>query len=180
LNGTHPINRPLLKLRKFLELRYKYFSAIQTSIIHFIFTLMHQIISWGQSSHRVEILKVFYLQKLNTAQELYTISERKLMLLSAIETCKEYKTILLGYPIIVFTDYKNNTFHELKASDHILHGQLLLEEYGVTLEYIPGKKNVAAVADAISCLETNSLKIQEEEALTLLPESEKSRISNFK
>jgi hypothetical protein len=47
LNGAHPINRPLIKSRKSLERRY--FSVIQTSIIlpSFIFTLIHQIISWG-------------------------------------------------------------------------------------------------------------------------------------
>jgi hypothetical protein len=44
------------------------------------------------------------------------------LLLSAIETCKGYKNILLGYPIIVFTDYKNNTFNNLKASDHVFPG----------------------------------------------------------
>jgi hypothetical protein len=56
LNGTHPINMPLIKSRKSLERRY--FSAIQTSIsmIPFISTLMHQIISWGQSSCRIKSL----------------------------------------------------------------------------------------------------------------------------
>jgi hypothetical protein len=37
----------------------------------------------------------FYSQKLNTAQKRYTTTEREL--LSAIETCKVYKNILLGY-----------------------------------------------------------------------------------
>jgi RNase H-like domain found in reverse transcriptase len=60
-------------------------------------------------------------------------------LLSTIETCKEFKNILLGYPIIVFTDHKNNTFNGLKASDRVLHWLLLLEEYGVTFEYLSGK-----------------------------------------
>jgi hypothetical protein len=47
---------------------------------------------------------------------------------------------------------------------------LLLEEYGVTFEYLPGKKNVGAVADTLSRLDIDSLNIQEEseEALTLL------------
>jgi hypothetical protein len=49
---------------------------------------------------------------------------------------------------------------------------LLLEEYGVTFEYLPGKKNVVTVADALSRLNIDSLKIQEEEALKLLSGSE--------
>jgi hypothetical protein len=40
----------------------------------------------------------FYSQKLNTAQKRYTTSKRETELLSAIESCKEYKNILLGYP----------------------------------------------------------------------------------
>jgi hypothetical protein len=57
---------------------------------------------------------------------------------------------------------------------------LLLEEYGLTFEYLPRKKNV--VADALSRLDIYSLKIQEEteEVLTLLSESENSSISNIK
>ena len=51
---------------------------------------------------------------------------------------------------------------------------LLLEEYGETFEYLPGKKN--GVADAFSRLDIDDLKIQEEEALTLLSESEHSNI----
>jgi hypothetical protein len=39
----------------------------------------------------------FYMQKLNTAQKWYTTIERNRELLSAVETCKEYKNILLGY-----------------------------------------------------------------------------------
>jgi hypothetical protein len=109
----------------------------------------------------------FYSRKLNTAQKRYTPTERELI--SAIETCKEYKNILFGYHIIVFKDHKNNTFNCLKASDRVLLlcWLLLLEEYGVTFEYLPGKKNVDTVADALSCLDINSLKIQEEEVLRL-------------
>jgi hypothetical protein len=39
----------------------------------------------------------FHSRKLNTAQKRYTTTERDRELLSAIETCKEYKNILLGY-----------------------------------------------------------------------------------
>jgi hypothetical protein len=81
---------------------------------------------------------------------LYTTTESERDLLSAIETCKEYKNILLAYhlPIIVFTYHKNNIFNGLKASDLVLRTcwLLLLEEYGLTFEYLPGKKNVLADA----------------------------------
>jgi hypothetical protein len=105
-------------------------------------------------------------------------------LLSAIEACKEYKNILLGYhqPIIVFTNHTNSTFNGLKTSERVLrtYWLLLLEEYGVTFDYLPGKKNVAAVADTLTCLDIDSLKIQEEEVLTLLSGSENNSISNIK
>jgi hypothetical protein len=107
-------------------------------------------------------------------------------LLSAIETCNEYKNILLDYPIIVFTDHKNNTFNGLKefASDRVLliSWLLLLEEYGVTFEYLPEKKQKNVVADALSRLDIDSLKIQEEteEVLTLFSGSENNSISNIK
>jgi hypothetical protein len=97
---------------------------------------MHQIISWGQSSCGIKRkqLQPFIREssiQLNTAQKRYTTTEREVELLSAIETCREYKNILLGYhtPIIVFTDHKNNTFNGLKASDRVLRTcwHLLLE-----------------------------------------------------
>jgi hypothetical protein len=50
----------------------------------------------------------------------------------------------------------------------------------VTFEYLPGKKNVATVVDASSRLDIDSLKIQEEEELTLLSGSENNSISNIK
>jgi hypothetical protein len=110
----------------------------------------------------------FYSRKLNTAQKRYTTTEKDRDLLSAIETWKQYKNILLSYhqPIIIFTDHKNNTFNGLKvyASDRVMLTcwLLLLEEYGLTFEYLPAKKSIAIVADALSRLDVDSLKIQEE------------------
>jgi hypothetical protein len=99
-------------------------------------------------------------------------------------SCKEYKNILLGYhePIIVFTDHKNNTFNGLKASDRLLRTccLLLLEEYGVTFEYLPGNNQKNVVAVALSRLDIDNLKILEEVALTLLSGSESNSISNIK
>jgi hypothetical protein len=121
-----------------------------------------------------------------SSKAVYNHWERQRVVISYwnLQGCKEYKTILLGYhkPIIVFTVHKNNTFNGWKVSDRILRTcwLLLLEEYGVTFEYLPGKKNVGTVADALSRLEIDSLKIQEEEVLTPLSGSENNSISNIK
>jgi hypothetical protein len=59
---------------------------------------------------------------------------------------------------------------------------LLLEEYGVTFEYLPRKKDKNVVADVLSRLDIHSLKIQEEsqEVVTLLSGSENNSISDIK
>jgi hypothetical protein len=101
-------------------------------------------------------------------------------LLSAIETCEEYKNILLCYLIIVFTDHKNKIINGLKASDRVLRWLFIILEIGVTFEYLSEKKQKNVVADSLSCLDIDSLKIQEEEVLTLLSESENNSISNIK
>jgi hypothetical protein len=56
---------------------------------------------------------------------------------------------------------------------------LLLEEYGVTFEYHLGKKNKNVVADALSLLEIDIVKIQEEEVVIFLQVSENNRIINI-
>jgi hypothetical protein len=70
---------------------------------------------------------------------------------------------LLGYLIIVFTYHKNNTFIGLKAvtSNFVLRWLLVIEEYRVKFEYLPGnrKKNKEVDAGALSCLEIDNLKI---------------------
>jgi hypothetical protein len=47
----------------------------------------------------------FYSRKLTDTQNHYTTMEHKL--LSIIETLKEYRNILLGHKIEIFTDHKN-------------------------------------------------------------------------
>ena len=47
----------------------------------------------------------FYSRKLNKAQRNYTTTETEL--LSIVETVKEFRNILFGYPIQVFSDHKN-------------------------------------------------------------------------
>ena len=46
----------------------------------------------------------FYSRKLTGSQQRYTVKEKEL--LSIIETLKDYRTILLGQDIIIYTDHK--------------------------------------------------------------------------
>jgi len=47
----------------------------------------------------------FYSRKLNKAQRNYTTTEKELLLI--VETVKEFRNILFGYPIRVYFDHKN-------------------------------------------------------------------------
>ena len=89
----------------------------------------------------------FYSRKLNPAQTRYTTTEREL--LSIVETLKEYRNILLGYHIEVFTDHKNLVYKNFNT-ERVMRWRLLLEEFGPTLTYVKGSSNV--VADALSRL----------------------------
>jgi hypothetical protein len=77
-------------------------------------------------------------------------------LLAIAETLKYFKHMLLGHKIVVRTDHKNLTYpNSTHTSDRVLRQRLLLEEYGVDIEYIQGAKNV--VTDALSHLPTAEL-----------------------
>ena len=73
-------------------------------------------------------------------------------LLAIVETLKEFKGMLWGHTITVYTDHKN-LMQDAQGltSDRVYHWRLLLEEYGPTIEYIKGIHNT--VADAISRLD---------------------------
>lgn len=90
----------------------------------------------------------FYSRKLNSAQTRYTTTEREL--LAIVETLKEFRNILLGQKIIVFTDHKNLTYKNFNT-DRVMRWRLILEEFGPDLTYIKGEKNI--VADALSRLD---------------------------
>jgi hypothetical protein len=89
----------------------------------------------------------FYSRKLNPAQTRYTTTEREL--LAIVETLKEFRNILLGQKIRVFTDHKNLTYKNFNT-ERVMRWRLILEEFGPEFTYVKGDTNV--VADALSRL----------------------------
>jgi hypothetical protein len=72
--------------------------------------------------------------------------------LAIVETLKEFKGMLWGQDIKVYTDHKNLTRDALGfTSDRVYCWRLLLEEYAPEIIYIKGIHNT--VADTISQLE---------------------------
>ena len=64
-----------------------------------------------------------------------------------METLKEFRNILLGHEIEVFTDHYNITYETIEsASHHIQIWKSLIQGFGVTILYITGKANI--VSDA--------------------------------
>ncbi len=72
---------------------------------------------------------VFFSWKLSVALHKYSVT--KIELLAIFETLKEFKEMLWGQSINVFTDHKNLMRDALGlSSDQVYQWRLLLEEYG--------------------------------------------------
>ena len=99
----------------------------------------------------------FYSRKLNPAQTRYTTTKQEL--LSIVETLKEYRNILLGHEIEVFTDHKNLVYRHFNT-ERVMRWRLLLEEFGPKLTYVKGTHNI--VADALSRLEISEEELSPE------------------
>ena len=92
----------------------------------------------------------FFSRKLSDAQTKYTVTE--LELLSIVECLREFKGMIWGQRIKVFTDHKNLIQDALGLnSERVFRWRILLEEYAPEIVYIKGVHNT--VADAISRLE---------------------------
>jgi hypothetical protein len=87
----------------------------------------------------------FHSRKMNRAQQNYAVTEKEL--LSIVATLKEFRNILLGQQITVFTDHKNLTYKNFNT-ERVMRWRLVLEEFGPDLQHIKGERNV--VADALS------------------------------
>jgi hypothetical protein len=91
----------------------------------------------------------FFSRKLTEAQQKYSVTE--IELLAIVEALKEYRGMLWGQKIKVYTDHQNLMRDALGLnSDRVYRWRLLLEEYGPEIVYIKGIHNT--VADALSRL----------------------------
>ena len=83
-------------------------------------------------------------------QQRYSVTE--IELLAIVETLKEFKGMLWGQRLKVYTDHKNLIQDALGlTSDRVYRWRLILEEYGPDVVHIKGIHNT--VADAISRLD---------------------------
>jgi hypothetical protein len=88
----------------------------------------------------------FYSCKLTDAQTCYTII--KLELLAIFETLQEYRTILLGDIVKIFAKFN---------TDHVCHWQLIVEDYGPEIVYLPGVHNIVADFHSHHPISTDSI-----------------------
>jgi RNase H-like domain found in reverse transcriptase len=114
----------------------------------------------------------FFSRKLNPAQTRYTTTECEL--LAIVETLKEFRNILLGQKVRVYTDHKNLTSYAQFNTERVMHWRLMLEEYGPGLIYTKGLNNI--VADALSCL--NFAPSNDDDELNLFQSFESLRANN--
>jgi len=91
----------------------------------------------------------FYSKKLSAAQKNYSVTD--LELLSVVMTLREFRNILLGQTINIYTDHKNleSNFSNM-TSQRSMRWRMLIEEFGPNINYIKGSTNT--VADALSRL----------------------------
>ncbi len=115
-------------------------------------------------THLVSVRNMIsFSRKLSDAQSKYTVTE--LELLAIVETLKEFKGMLWGQPVNVYTDHKNLMRDALGlTSDRVHQWRLLLEEYGPEIVYIKGIHNT--VADAISRLEMTPVSIKQQKVIS--------------
>lgn len=83
----------------------------------------------------------FFSRKLTQAQRNYTTIEKEL--LSIVEVLAEFRSLLKGGEIRIYTDHRNLTFTRLNNT-RVLHWRTLIEEFAPTFFYRPGPDNLEA------------------------------------
>lgn len=92
----------------------------------------------------------FYSRKLSDTQRRYTVTEKEL--LSIVDMLWEYRYMLYGYDVEVFTDHENLTHDTtVHTSARVNRQRMMLDDFAVRIKYIQGEKNV--IADTISRLD---------------------------
>ena len=85
----------------------------------------------------------FFSSKLNKTQRNYTTTEKEI--LAIVECLRQFRGIIFGYEINVFSDHKN-LFHAatLSGSQRGVIWQLILQESGPNIQHIAGVDNIVA------------------------------------
>jgi hypothetical protein len=108
---------------------------------------------------------VFFSQELSNTQHKYSVT--KIELLAIAKTLKDFKGMLWGQCIKVFTDHTNLMRDALGlTSDRVYQCRLLLEEYGPKIVYIEGIHNT--IADSVLRLEYDPSVIQSAESFYMM------------
>ena len=103
----------------------------------------------------------FFSRRLSKPQRNYTTTEKEL--LSIVECLKQFRNILFGYKINIYSDHKNLVYEAtLSESQRVMRWRLLLEEFGPHIHHIAGVDNI--VADTLSRVRLTNVGEDENES----------------